>query len=478
MSFGQKTANGFAWNLVETVANYGSLFVIGIILARLLSPTEFGVIGILTIFISVFDSIVDCGFSNALIRKQKVEEIDYDTIFIFNIVISLLLYLLFFIGSPLISNFFNDETLSGYARVLGLVVIINAFSIVQRTILTRAINFKRQALISIIATIMGGVIGISMAYMGFGVWSLVGQSITRQFVTTILFWYFGSWRPHFRFSFLSFKEMFLFGWKVLVSGMISTVWAQIYTFIIGKVYSKEILGLYSRGQQFTNIFTVNITAMIRKVSYPAFCSVQNNDNELISIFRLVLKLIALLSWSALFVLASIAQPMVLTLLGEKWSGCILFLQLLCFVGFTYSVNVMNLNMLQVKGRSDYFLYVEIISKIIGSIPLLLGIFVGIKEMLYGSIAAGLIMYLIGAFYCSRVINYPVCLQLKDMTHQLIIPTALAVIIYPIIFIGLSNIATLLIQLLLASLLFVFLSKKICPEEYAAMMKVVKRIKER
>ena len=189
MSFGQKTANGFAWNLVETVANYGSLFVIGIILARLLSPTEFGVIGILTIFISVFDSIVDCGFSNALIRKQKVEEIDYDTIFIFNIVISLLLYFLFFIGSPLISNFFNDDTLSGYARVLGLVVIINAFSIVQRTILTRAINFKRQALISIVATIFGGVIGISMAYMGFGVWSLVGQSITRQFVTTFLFWF-------------------------------------------------------------------------------------------------------------------------------------------------------------------------------------------------------------------------------------------------------------------------------------------------
>lgn len=478
MSFGQKTANGFAWNLIETVVNYGSLFIIGIILARLLSPTEFGVIGILTIFLSVFDSIVDCGFSNALIRKQKVEDIDYDTIFIFNIGVSLILYFLFFIGSPLISNFFNDESLTGYARVLGLVIIINAFSVVQRTILTKAINFKSQALVSIIATLVGGGVGITMAYLDYGVWSLVGQSLVKQTSTTILFWAFGRWRPHLRFSISSFKEMFLFGWKVLASGLISTIWAQIYTFVIGKVYSKETLGLYSRGQQFVNIFTINLTAMIRKVTYPALCSVQENELELVNIFRRFMKLIALLSWSGLLVLAGIAKPTVLTLLGEKWVGCVPYLQLLCFVGFTYSVNVMNLNMLQVKGRSDFFLYVEIISKIIGAIPLLLGILVGIKEMLYGSIVAGLIMYLIGAFYCSRVIHYPVCLQLRDMIHQLIVPVALAVVIYPCIYIGLSNIVTLLIQLLLASLLFVFLSKKLCPEEYDAMMKVVKRFKER
>ena len=477
MSFGQKTANGFAWNLVETVANYGSLFVIGIILARLLSPTEFGVLGILTIFLAVFDSIVDCGFSNALIRKQKVDDIDYDTIFIFNIGVSIILYVLFFIGSPLISNFFNDNSLTGYARVLGIVIIINAFSVVQRTILTRAINFKRQALVSIIATLLGGAVGITLAYWGYGVWSLVGQSIIKQFLTTLLFWVYGRWKPRLRFSYSSFKEMFLFGWKVMASGMISTIWAQIYTFVIGKCYSKETLGLYSRGNHFVNIFTINLTAMIRKVTYPALCSVQEKEAELVGAFRRVLKIIALLSWSGLFVLAAISEPMVLFLLGDKWAGCVPYLQLLCFSGLTYSVNVMNLNMLQVKGRSDYFLNVEIISKVICIAPLLIGIFVGIIEMLYCSIIVNLIMYIIGAWFCSRVIDYPVTRQIRDMITQILIPVLLIVFVFPVKFVGLGVFITLIIQLVLAAVLFFVFTKIFCKEEYNTLFALIKIIRK-
>lgn len=478
MSFGQKAANGFAWNLVETVANYGSLFVIGVILARLLSPTEFGVIGILTIFISVFDSIVDCGFSNALIRKQKVEDIDYDTIFIFNIGVSILLYFLFFLGAPFISVFFNDDSLTRYARVLGLVVIINAFSVVQRTILTKAINFKRQAIVSIVATLFSGVVGIIMAFLGYGVWSLVGQSLTKQGTTTLLFWYHGHWRPRLRFSYPSFKEMFTFGWKVLTSGMIATVWAQIYTFVIGKVYSKATLGLYSRAQQFVHIFTVNITAMIRKVTYPALCSVQGNEQELVGVFRRVMKLVALLSWSGLFVLASIAEPMILTLLGEKWAECVPYLQLLCFSGFTYSVNVMNLNMLQVKGRSDYFLYVEIISKVIGVAPLMIGIFIGIIDMLYCAIVVNFIMYIVGAWYCSRVIDYPVKRQLLDMLPQILIPIVLALASYPVNLLGWNSLITLFVQIVIAVVVFFMLTKMLAREEYEAMIKVVEKVRRR
>ena len=478
MSFGQKTAGGLAWNLIETVANYASLFVIGIILARLLSPTEFGIIGILSIFLSVFDSIVDCGFSNALIRKTKVEGIDYDTIFIFNICVSIILYFLFFVGSPLISIFFNDVSLTGYARLLGIVIIINAFSVVQRTILTKAINFKRQALVTISATLISGSVGVTMAYLGYGVWSLVWQSIVKQSAITFLFWYYGNWYPKFRFSYPSFKEMFIFGWKVLASGMISTIWAQIYTFVIGKVYSKETLGLYSRGQQFTGIFTISLTAMIRKVTYPAFCSVQENEPEMILVFRKILRLMALLSWSALFVLASIAEPMVLTLLGEKWIGCIPYLQLLCFCGLSYSVGVMNLNMLQVKGRSDYFLYVEIISKVIGIVPLLIGIFVGIMEMLYTSIFINLIMYVVDAWYCSKVIDYPLTRQIKDMIPQLFIPFLLAIVVYIIGCIGLDSLLTLVVQLFCAAFLFFVLIKKIYPEDYQTITSVVEKIKRR
>lgn len=475
MSFGQKTTNGFVWNFIETVANYGSLFVIGIILARLLSPAEFGAIGILSIFLAVFDTIVDCGFSNALIRKQRVNDIDYDTIFIFNVGISIILYILFFFISPLISRFFGDDSLSAYARVLGLIVVINAFSIVQRTILTRDINFKRQALISICATLTGGVVGISMAYRGYGVWSLVGQSLAKQTTTTLLFWCRGHWRPNFRFSYSSFKGMFGFGWRVLLSGIISTVWAQMYTFVIGKVYSKETLGLYSRANQFVHIFTINMTAMIRKVTYPALCSIQEDEIALVSTFRSTIKLLALLSWSGLFTLAGVAEPLVLTLLGEKWIGCIAYLRLLCFTGFTYSVNVLNLNMLQVKGRSDYFLNVEIISKIIGILPLFIGIFVGIKQMLYCSIFVNILMYLIGTKFCNLVLCYPTKQQLLDLLHQLIIPIILAVITYSVTLLNMNNILTLFVQVIVAIVIFIFLGKKICHSEYNILINLFHKI---
>lgn len=472
MSFGQKTAGGLAWNLVETIANYVSLFVIGIILARLLSPTEFGVIGILLIFLSIFDSIVDCGFSNALIRKQNIQNIDYDTIFIFNICASVILYIIFYCGSPLISSFFNDDSLTKYARVMGIVVIVNAFSVVQRTILTKNINFKRQAIVSIISTLISGAVGITLAYLGYGAWSLVYQAIIKQTTTTLLFWYYGNWRPQLRFSYPSFKEMFLFGWKVLASGMISTLYAQLCTFVIGKVYSKETLGLYSRGYQFTSIVTVNLTAMIRKVTYPAFCSVQDKEMEMVFTFRRVLKLIALLSWSALFVLAGISEPMVLSLLGAKWIDCVPFLQLLCFSGFTYSVNVMNLNMLQVKGRSDYFLYVEIISKFFFVIPLVLGIFVGIKEMLYASIVANIIIYIFGGWYCGKVIKYSIRQQLIDLAPKLVIPFMLLFVTYTITFIGLGCYATLILQVVISLILFMIMAKLTSPNEYLAIMNVI------
>ena len=354
MSFKEKTAKGFVWTMVDTLFNYAGLFVINIILARLLSPVEFGVIGILAIFLTVFESLIDGGFTNALIRAEKVDEIDFNTVFFFNVTLSIALYAFFFIAAPSISFFFNDSSLTLYARVLGVILIINAFGGVQRTILTRAIDFKYQAIISITSTLISGVIGIYMAYAGFGVWSLITQQLSRALITTAMFWINSSWYPKIEFSIISFRKLFNFGWKILVSSLIGTVATEINSAVIGKVYTKEALGLYTRAKLFTDVVSIKLTSIIRRVTFPAFSSIQQDDEYLVSIYRKMLRLVTLISCSALMILGAIAEPMVRVLLGEQWAECAPYLVLLCLVWLFYAPNVLNLNLLQVKGRSDLF----------------------------------------------------------------------------------------------------------------------------
>lgn len=340
-SLKDKTVKGVGWSFADNIANTGVSFVVGLVLARLLTPEEYGLIGIITIFIMVFNSIVDSGFSNALIRKKDASDKDYNTVFITNLLLSVLLFVVLYNCAPAISRFFDQPQLIPLTRVMGSVVIINAFAIIQRTILVKQIDFKTQTKVSLISSISSGVVGIGMAIGGMGVWSLVGQQISRQLLNTLFLWVYNKWWPKLQFSLDSFRELFNFGWKLLVSGLIDTVWKQVYQFVIGKFYTTETLGQYTRAQQFSSIFSSNLTTIVQRVSYPVLSSIQDEKERMKAAYKKVIKTTMLVTFVCMLGLAAVAKPMVLVLIGEKWLPCVTFLQILCFSMMLYPLHAIK-----------------------------------------------------------------------------------------------------------------------------------------
>ena len=464
MSFKEKTSKGFVWTMIDTAFNYVGMFIIGIILARLLSPTEFGVIGIIAIFLTIFDSLIDGGFSNALIRKENITSSDLNTVFIFNLSLSIFLFLSFFLCAPLISVFFEVD-ITDYARVLGCVIIVDALSVVQRTILTKAMDFQYQAITSATSTIISGSVGICAAYSGLGVWSLIIQQLTRSFVTMLMFWVNSKWYPKMEFSIESFKNLFSFGWKVMASGIIGNIGTQLYTAVIGKVFSKETLGLYSRAQQFTDVLSIKLTLVIRRVTFPAFSSIQQDDVYLLDTYRKMLRLLSWISCSALMILGAVSNSLIILLLGPKWEACAPYLTLMSFMWFFYSSNVLNLNMLQVKGRSDFFLIDQILAVSSTIFPLVIAIKYGIDEMLYSSIFIQFVMYIVGAVFCSKVIPYKVMNQFRDLFPVVIVSLTVFTFVRLVEKIVYAHpIYILLIQLLIGASSFYIMSMFLCKAE--------------
>ena len=361
-SLKQKTVKGVGWSFADNIANSGITFLVGLVLANILTPEEYGIMAMVTIFIAVSNSIVDSGFSNALIRKTNIRSVDYNTVFYFNLIVSIFLYLILYVSAPAISVFFKEPVLVDVMRVIGWILIINAFAIIPRTIFVRNINFKAQTKVSLIASVSSGVIGIGMALAGWGVWSLVGQQLSRQLLNTVFLWIFCRWRPLWEFSTQSFKELFGFGSKLLASGLIDTIYRDIYYLIIGRFYSAADLGQYTRASQFNTIFSSNLTSVVQRVSYPVLSSIQNEPERLLGAYRRVIKTTMLITFACMLGLAAVAKPLIVILIGEKWLPAVYFLQIICFSGMLYPLHAINLNILQVKGRSDLFLKLEIIKK--------------------------------------------------------------------------------------------------------------------
>jgi teichuronic acid exporter len=432
-SLKHKAVKGVSWSLIDNLSNKGITFLIGIILARILTPAEFGVIGMITVFISISNSIIDSGFSNALIRKKNANNTDYNTVFFINLLLGILLYLFLFLLSPLISSFFNEPVLLPVTRVMGLLLIINSFAIIQRTILVKKIDFRTQTKISIISSIISGIVGIAMALNNFSVWSLVGQQISRQLINSILLWVFNRWRPVIEFSKRSFRELFGYGSKILLSGIIDSIYKNIYYIIIGKFYSSSQLGQYTRADNFNMIFSSNLTSIVQKVSYPVLSSIQDDQDLLRNAYRKIIKTTMLVTFACMLGLAAVAKPLIVLLIGVKWLPSVSFLQIICFSGMLYPLHAINLNILQVKGRSDLFLQLEIIKKIIALMPIGLGIFYGIEFMLWGSVLTSFIAFFLNSYFSADLINYPTLMQIKD-----ILPTFLISFIVAAIMWSLSN----------------------------------------
>lgn len=470
-----RTVRGAAWSFADNILRLGVSFVVGIVLARLLSPDEYGLIGIITIFINVFNGIVDSGFSNALIRKNDAGDTDYNTVFWSNLLVSVVLCVVLFFSAGLIADFFDRPQLKPLTQVMSVIVIINAFAIIQRTLLVKRIDFKTQTKVSFISAISSGILGIAMAYAGCGVWSLVGQQLSAQLLNSALLWIFNRWKPKLEFSVKSFKELFGFGWKLLVAGLINSIWNELYQVVIGKKYTAATLGLYTRAQQFANLFSSNITQVVQRVSYPALSEIQDDKVHLKEAYKRVIKITMLVTFSLMMGLAGAANNFIYCLIGEKWMECVPMLQILCFQMMLFPLHAINLNMLQVQGRSDLFLKLEIIKKIVALVPLLLGIFVGIYWMLIGSVLAGFFAYYLNAYYSGPYLNYSIKEQVRDILPSFIIALSVGILVYLIGFFPLNPYMVLSIQLLIGFITLYLLFKLFKLPEFCELESTLKGI---
>lgn len=425
----QKTLAGMFWSFTDNFVNQGANFIVGIILARILSPQEFGLVGMITIFITISQSFVDSGFSQALIRKKDCNQTDYCTVFYFNLFVGALFYGILFFSAKPISRFFNEPQLEGMVQVLGLVLLINAAGLIQNTILTKHINFKLQTRISVVSSVIAGIISIGLAYHGWGVWSLVWRTLIQNFIRILLLWAWNEWKPALLFSRAALSSMFNFGSKLLVAGLIDTTYKSLYYLIIGKFYSASQLGYYTRADNFQMLPSSNLTTVVQRVSYPVLSSIQDDDVLLKRSYRKLIKNTMLISFVLLIGMAATAKYFVCALVGEKWLPSVPYLRLFCFVGMLYPLHALNLNMLNVKGRSDLFLRLEVIKKVLAIPVILIGIFIGIKAMLVGMIINSIIAYFLNSFWSGKLINYPVKEQIADIAPAFISAIIMGACVY-------------------------------------------------
>lgn len=472
MTLKNKAIHGAVWSFADNIVGSGITFLVGLVLARLLTPVEFGILGMLTIFIAISNSFVDSGFSNALIRKNDAKAIDYNTVFYFNLIVGVGCYILLFIASPAISRFFREPQLLSVTRVLGLVLIINALSIIQRTQFVKKIDFKTQTKVSVISSLSSGSIGIGMAFAGYGIWSLVGQQLSRQFFNTLFLWIYSKWRPVWEFSWKSFHEMFNFGSKLLLSGLLETIYQNIYYLIIGRFYSASQLGQYTRAEQFNAIFSSNLTTVVQRVSYPVLTSIQDEQQRLRETYRKVIKMTMLVTFACMLGLAATAKPLILLLIGEKWLPAVIYLQIICFSGMLYPLHAINLNILQVKGRSDIFLKLEIIKKCIGIVPIMVGIFYGIEFMLFAGVFTSIIAYILNSYYSSQLISYSTWAQIKDILPMFGVSLFVAICMWGLSFLSITNILLLPLQCIIGIILAIIIYKKIKLPEYFEIKQIV------
>lgn len=413
-SLKQKTVSGLTWSFIDNISKQIITFIIGIILARLLAPQEFGLIGMLTIFIAISQSLINSGFTQALIRKKDCTQTDYSTVFYFNLVLGVFFYFILFCSAESISRFFNEPQLKLILRILGIVLIFNSVAIIQRARLTKRIDFKLQAKISFLSSISSGIIAIFMAYSGYGVWSLVVKTITWYAFTSLLLWLWNKWKPTLEFSLVSFKDLFSFGSKLMVSGLINTAYLNVYYLIIGKYFSATELGYYTRADHFNNLTSQNINTVVQRVSYPILSSIQEDVPRLKQAYRNLIQSTMFITFILSMGMAAIAEPLIITLIGTKWLHSVIYLQLLCFVGMFYPLQALNLNMLNVVGRSDLFLRLEIIKKTLAVPNIIIGIMFGIKIMIIGMIINSIIAYYLNSYWSGKFIGYSIAQQIQDI----------------------------------------------------------------
>lgn len=413
------TIRGVKWNAIGRLSTSAVTFLLGIVLARILSPADYGTVGMIAIFLAIAKTFIDSGFAFALIRKKELSETDCSTVFYFNLIVSVLCYGFLFVSAPYISSFFNTPILTEVVRVSSLVLIIGAFGSVQNSLLTRDVNFRSLAIANLISHIISGAIGIAMAYNGYGLWSLVYQSLSQSFFYSFILWVFSKWRPSFLFSWQSFRELFSFGGKLLGSRLLDTFFTNITTMAIGKFYTPQDLGYYSRGHGTATLPSSFLYSIIGSVSLPILSKLQDDDTALLNVYRKYIKTCSMVIFFVMLLLAALAEPFVIAVYGEKWQPAVIFLQIFSLSYMFYHINAINVSLLLAKGRSDLNLRIEIIKKIIIAIGLVVSIPLGVLAICLASLFTSQLSLIVNTHYTRKLFNFGYLKQWKDFSPYII-----------------------------------------------------------
>lgn len=424
-----KAAKGIFWSSVDRFSSQGLQFVFGILIARLLLPSDYGVVAMLGIFMAISQTFIDSGFGAALIRKTDRTEVDFSTVFYFNVAVALLAYGLLWLASPYIAAFYNIPMLDAVTKVVALHLVINALSGIHGTKLSIAINFKTLAKISLTVTLLTGVVGLWMAYNGYGVWALVVQALFGSALRCALLWLFVRWMPGWVFSWRSFRELFAFGSKMLASALLDTTYNNIYTIVIGKRFSSTSLGVYSRADSLAQYPSSNITGVLQNVTFPVLSSIQDDTERLGNAYKRFLRMSAFVVFPLMIGLAAVADPLIRLVLTDKWAGSIYLLQIICFDMMWYPIHAINLNLLQVKGRSDYFLKLEIIKKTLGVVTLCATIPLGLVAMCYGRVFISVVCLGLNTYYTKKLVDYGFVKQMRELTHIFVHAMVMGVLVW-------------------------------------------------
>jgi O-antigen/teichoic acid export membrane protein len=420
---------GIFWYFLQQFSYFGVQGATTFILAWFLVPEDFGLMAMVTIFFSLGVTLMDSGISQAIIRKKEVGQIDYSTAFFTNLGLGILAYAILFAAAPAIANFYNEPVLSPLVRIAGLVVVINSFQLIQIADLTRRMDFKVQFRVTLPTSLLSGIVAVALAGLGFGVWSLVAQMLIAALAVTVLYWITNRLRPTWEFSIESFQEMFGFGSKLFLSGLISTAYSNIYIVVIGKIFTALEAGYFYFVQQITALVVTLLCGVVQHVTYPALATLQDDDRTLKESFRNIIKTVVYVLYPGLIALIVLAEPIFRIVLKSEWLPAVPYLQLLCISSLMYPLHAINLNILKVKGRSDLFLYLEIFKTILGLVILLISIPYGVFGILVGLIVSSVLSYVPNSYFSSTLIGYSIPDQVRDVLPLFLVASSMGLLMY-------------------------------------------------
>lgn len=461
------------WKLMERAGVQGIQFILQIVLARLLTPDDYGVIALIAIFIVIANVFVQSGFNTALIQNKDSDDDDFSSVFYLSFFVATILYIILFFTAPIIANFYGVKELVSVIRVLAITLFFGAFNSIQNAIIAKTMQFKKLFFSSSIAVTISGVAGIILAYLGFGVWALVTQQLLNQIIIVVVLLIILKWYPKLVFSFKRIKILFGYGWKLLLSSLIDTIYMNIRSLIIGKIYHPAILGFYNRGDQFPQIIVSNINGSIQSVMLPALSNEQENKEKVKNMVRRAIVTSSFIIFPMMIGLAVVAEPIVKILLTDKWLPCVPFMQIFCISYALWPIHTANLQAINALGHSEIYLRLEVIKKIIGTIILVISLFFGIYAIAIGTLISGIVSTFINAHPNKKLLNYSYIEQIRDILPSLFIAIIMGFITYLIKFLGLDTFITLVIQILVGGISYIVLAKVFKLECYMYLLETLK-----